>query len=374
MLANSGVNTSDMTTVANILNIYYNRTYTAAEYQAILNHCTDLSASYVLAKEGAEAASVKASYAYGFGGQMLDNEVVGEGGIYTAEHWQYDSRLGRRWNIDPVIKSWQSGYACFSDNPIIMIDPNGDADFYNQSGKKVGTDGVNDGKLYILTTQADVKKAQQSYFGKGIRGFFARLTGNGGKGTIQLSEFKGDVVALPSANIRAKIGAAVDRSNKPTADDSKGGFHEEGGTFGLDANGKEIAVDANPGKYSNPKTNTKASVNVFDAANPSEAEAVRVIQGTYHIHPAGRVSESPEASTPGTFTAGGTTTSYGFVQTPSDIDVSVATQGNPSGYNVVVGAGNNTVYIHGSSGQNQSGTNYRASFPLDKFRSIGNEK
>jgi len=61
----------------------------------------------------------------GFGGQEKDNEVSGEGNSYTAEFWQYDSRLGRRWNRDPVIKDWESPYACFSNNPICFNDPKG---------------------------------------------------------------------------------------------------------------------------------------------------------------------------------------------------------------------------------------------------------
>ena len=41
-------------------------------------------------------------YRYGFNGQEKDNEVYGEGNSYTAEFWEYDPRLGRRWNCDPV--------------------------------------------------------------------------------------------------------------------------------------------------------------------------------------------------------------------------------------------------------------------------------
>lgn len=62
------------------------------------------------------------SYA-GAGGQMTDNEI--NLGIYTAEYWEYDSRLGRRWNVDPVVKAWESPYAAFSNNPICFIDPSG---------------------------------------------------------------------------------------------------------------------------------------------------------------------------------------------------------------------------------------------------------
>ncbi len=62
---------------------------------------------------------------YGFQGQEEDDEVSGDGNSYTAEFWQYDSRLGRRWNIDPIVKYHESPYACFANNPISFTDPNG---------------------------------------------------------------------------------------------------------------------------------------------------------------------------------------------------------------------------------------------------------
>jgi len=64
-------------------------------------------------------------YRYGFGGQEKDNEIAGNGNSYTAEFWQYDPRLGRRWNIDPVVKEHESPYAAFGNNPIWFMDPNG---------------------------------------------------------------------------------------------------------------------------------------------------------------------------------------------------------------------------------------------------------
>lgn len=64
-------------------------------------------------------------FLFGFNGQEKDNEVSGAGNSYTAEFWQYDSRLGRRWNVDPIFKVWESPYACFNNNPIAKIDPSG---------------------------------------------------------------------------------------------------------------------------------------------------------------------------------------------------------------------------------------------------------
>ena len=91
-------------------------------------------------------------YRFGNGGQEKVNEVSGIGNHYTALFWEYDTRTAQRWNTDPVIKSWESPYAAFSRSPIWKIDPNGDADYYNQKGKYVGNDGnAGDGRIIVVT-------------------------------------------------------------------------------------------------------------------------------------------------------------------------------------------------------------------------------
>ena len=65
-------------------------------------------------------------YRYFFNGQEADNEALGDGVSLSAEFWQYDSRLGRRWNVDPVFKEYESPYACFAGNPLWYVDPSGD--------------------------------------------------------------------------------------------------------------------------------------------------------------------------------------------------------------------------------------------------------
>src|SRR5690554_5822353 len=78
---------------------------------------------------------VDMAYRYGFGGQEKDNEVSGKGNSYTAEFWQYSPRLGKRWNIDPVVKPHESPYATFANNPIWFIDPSGaDTSFFDDDG------------------------------------------------------------------------------------------------------------------------------------------------------------------------------------------------------------------------------------------------
>jgi len=78
---------------------------------------------------------VDMAYRYGYNTQERVDEVSGKGNHYTAEFWEYSPRLGRRWNRDPVVKPWESGYAVMGNNPIWNIDPNGD-DFVNVHTKR----------------------------------------------------------------------------------------------------------------------------------------------------------------------------------------------------------------------------------------------
>jgi hypothetical protein len=88
-------------------------------------------------------------YRWGFGGQLKDDEIYGATGTsYTAEFWQYDTRTAQRWNIDPVIKPWESPYATFGRNPIRLIDSNGAnaTKYEDEAGNVIGEtqDGIND--------------------------------------------------------------------------------------------------------------------------------------------------------------------------------------------------------------------------------------
>jgi hypothetical protein len=67
------------------------------------------------------------TYRYlGANGQETQTEITGGNSHSTAEYWMYDSRLGRRWNVDPKIKFWESPFSSFSNNPILLLDLFGD--------------------------------------------------------------------------------------------------------------------------------------------------------------------------------------------------------------------------------------------------------
>ncbi len=79
---------------------------------------------------GRKYSQPNTKYRYGFNGQEKSDDVTA--GNYTAEYWEYDSRIGRRWNVDPVYK--HSPYECFAGNPILYSDPSGlDSIKFNKS-------------------------------------------------------------------------------------------------------------------------------------------------------------------------------------------------------------------------------------------------
>jgi hypothetical protein len=67
-----------------------------------------------------------AGYRYGYNTQEKDDEISGSGNHTTAEYWEYDTRLGRRWNLDPVPFNSISRYATNFNNPVLNTDPFGD--------------------------------------------------------------------------------------------------------------------------------------------------------------------------------------------------------------------------------------------------------
>jgi len=69
------------------------------------------------------------TYYFGFNGQEKDDEVYGAGNLNTAEFWQYDTRIGRRWNLDPVDQVYISNYSVFTNNPISFSDVLGNIPF-----------------------------------------------------------------------------------------------------------------------------------------------------------------------------------------------------------------------------------------------------
>ncbi len=88
---------------------------------------------------------------YSFNGQEKDREIYNNESITTALFWEYDGRIGRRWNLDPKPQVFISDYAAMSNNPILMLDFLGDyaGDYLSKTGEYLGTDNIDDKKVYV---------------------------------------------------------------------------------------------------------------------------------------------------------------------------------------------------------------------------------
>jgi len=94
------------------------------------------------------------TYRFGMNGQEKDDEIYGVGNTMSAEYWQYDSRIGRRWNTDQTVKVHESPYACFANNPIWFSDPNGNDTLimHRGQGEESGiSDGGGTALIYPIT-------------------------------------------------------------------------------------------------------------------------------------------------------------------------------------------------------------------------------
>lgn len=96
-------------------------------------------------------------YRYGFNGQEKDDEIKGAGNSYTAEFWEYDPRVGRRWNLDFRPTIGISQYATFANNPILHVDPKGD------TLRGVNTASANRQESIIQNTFKDQKDIQNLF-------------------------------------------------------------------------------------------------------------------------------------------------------------------------------------------------------------------
>jgi hypothetical protein len=94
---------------------------------------------------------------FGFNTQEKVNEIAGVGNHNTAKFWEYDTRLGRRWNLDPVDQVNISNYACLGNNPISMVDFAG-----NQFNKAEDKKLAEDTKSAIDTKAKDYRTAESA--------------------------------------------------------------------------------------------------------------------------------------------------------------------------------------------------------------------
>src|SRR5260221_10616027 len=253
---------------------------------------------------------------YKFTGKERDNE---SGLDYFGARY-YSNGLGRFITPDWAAKATAVPYAEFADPqslnlysyvrniPTTRFDSDGHlTDYYSPEGKKLGSDGVNNGAVTI--TKYGVDKLSD--------------------GTVNSIT----TCAVGCTTIEQSTGAAIQssvtRTLAPSGGDTKGGFHEEG--FTQDKNG--TIHNAQPGPAARPG-DTEAHVTQTITSNTAIEE---------HTHPAGTQS------------GGGSTTIGGqqFNPKPSDKDIKGAGNTPAIGQQIThieASAGDKTVYFYDNKG------------------------
>jgi hypothetical protein len=70
------------------------------------------------------------TYRYGFNGQEKEKEITGSDTHTSAEFWMYDTRVGRRWQLDPKPLFSSSNYSTLLNSPISFFDLKGDTTIF----------------------------------------------------------------------------------------------------------------------------------------------------------------------------------------------------------------------------------------------------
>lgn len=109
------------------------------------------------------------NYRHGYNGMEKDPEI--SNGNYTTHFRALDTKIGRWFSIDPVFKPSWTPYNSMSNNPIIMVDPNGDDDYFNAEGKYLFSDRRKTNNIRIINNKdLDGLAIKAGYDISGIKG------------------------------------------------------------------------------------------------------------------------------------------------------------------------------------------------------------
>ena len=83
----------------------------------------------------------------------IDKEKDKESGLGDFGVRKYDDGLGRFMSVDPLWESYRgmTPYHYSRNNPLVLSDPSGMADYLDPDGKKLGSDGEDNNDIYYTT-------------------------------------------------------------------------------------------------------------------------------------------------------------------------------------------------------------------------------
>jgi hypothetical protein len=145
---------------------------TTVGYKAQVVSVTDY---YSFGSEIAERSydPVKPFYRFGFNTQEKTFELNRD--HYTAKFWEYDARLGRRWNVDPKPTVGESEYAVNKNNPVLNNDPDGDcpvcpvlAALALQAARGAAVGAAIDAGIQLYDIATDEKKTLEDFSWKSL--------------------------------------------------------------------------------------------------------------------------------------------------------------------------------------------------------------
>ena len=277
------------------------------------------------------------SYKYKYNGKELQEEFGLNWYDYQARN--YDPATGRWMNIDPLSEMSRrfSPYTYALDNPVFFVDPDGmlatpPGDFYNEKGKKIGNDGIKDGKVYVIktsNTKLDTLPTDPVSF-NGITSEQATNTENFIKNNSgDTNAFKDNSIAYDNS-----VELVGDKSQREKISKHLTKDNGQGGTVAK--NNKEYSVvmsnKGNLNKSEGSVTDPTIAKSTEVSMNPSKND---IMEG--HSHPSGyKIIMNSD----------GSGNKYRYYQAPSKPDQNLV--GNRQG--VVFGRANGTVYIYNKSG------------------------
>jgi hypothetical protein len=187
-------------------------------------------------------------YRFSINGQEKVDEISGAGNHTTALYWEYDTRLGRRWNRDPKPNPSISVYACFNNNPIWGTDVLGDSSVFSNKGDKIHYD-PKDKDLRVFMKDGD-KLTQIGELGK----------------KVDVNKIFGNI--LKDNKAEAKKGSSIDWFNNVKKDGKWDYKDNENTIFGI-AWDYDLAKNKETGKdeYTNFSYKNFGQGGVFNSAD-----------------------------------------------------------------------------------------------------------